>query len=91
MNTLRLATTETEAVLEPGANFVRLRWPVSPNAADKGGFKIRYSDNVTDWATIEDPSGIVFVDGIAEWLDDGSETGGGPAPGGRFYQLELGR
>lgn len=87
-NSLILARTASDIKVLPIKN-VRLRWQPSPHAASMNPYKILWSDNMVNWHTIGSPS-ISFTS-VAQWVDNGSETGISPAVARkRFYRLQIG-
>jgi subtilisin family serine protease len=87
-NSIVLARTVTNIEVLPSKS-VRLRWQTSPNAVTKKPYKIRWSENLVNWHTIESHS--ISFSSEAEWIDDGSETGIAPVEADRrFYMLQIG-
>jgi hypothetical protein len=89
LNTLTLARTKLEIARVPGKRHVRLRWNTSENASDKAPYGIRFSRSDGEWETLSEPR-IVYSGDVAEWIDDGSETGSIPDSSSRYYQVVIG-
>jgi hypothetical protein len=74
-----------------GTNSVQLSWIAPSNSSIKRPFEIQFSNRPEGpWQTLPDSSQIIFSEGRANWVDDGSETGSPPAfntP--RFYRLKI--
>jgi len=91
LNSLTLARTELAVSMVPGSAQVKLAWNAPANVASKNAYKIRFSPNLSSWTIVDQPVGISYVSGRAEWIDNGSQTGGLPGPGGRYYQILVSR
>lgn len=53
-------------------------------------YGIAYSEDLNEWHDVTVPVMVFPGDGTGEWRDDGTETGGWPAAGGRrFYRVRL--
>jgi hypothetical protein len=50
-------------------------------------YAIHWSEDLTNWQTVPDPVLTYREPGLAEWIDDGSLTGGVAAQ--RFYRVRL--
>ena len=87
-NSIILAQTSPSISVLPNKD-VHLSWRPSRNAESKKPYKLKWSNAVGEWTTINSPS--ISYHSTAEWIDNGSEAG---APLGssdkRFFAIEIG-
>lgn len=87
-NSILLAQTSPSVEVLPNKDL-RLRWQPPQNAEFKNPYKVKWSNDMSSWNTINSPS--ITYDSTAEWIDDGSETGAPlDSSGKRFYIIEIG-
>lgn len=84
ITTAVVSGTKNFSVRFPTADETTFRTPV---------YKVQYTDNLTPpvvWTTVPGPLLTFPEPGVAQWIDDGSQTGGTAPldlPGNRFYRV----